>query len=423
VLRALATKAGLAAGEGDRTNARFVKAPMVIGEEPADANIAAHRVNFSATLNREAGAGESPCRVPSRRCDSIVESRAPTLPITSDPLTYSAYQCKSFVVLVPDKDDCAIVQDICRVATSANLRAADGEWRWINDNKRYDYLRLLGEGDSTRLAATLANFFRNSASYGLVSGAWEAANDPTFLNEMRLDLDTWRHLIGADAKLDLLRMPRHGNPFGLELGEGMIAPDTCRHDYHAWRIAGLLNATEPSPMIVEIGGGYGGAARQFYRRHSDGGKWIICDLFETLVLQFYWLKRAGIDVTICLEGQLPDAKLGFEVFLVPAEKAAALNISPDVVYNSHSFSEMDRQTVIGYFKLIAKWRPRFIFHQNSDVLLYPNSERHIEVLASDFPVDPATYHLVYKVASPWTRGGGGRYYEFLFERIADAEPV
>jgi hypothetical protein len=69
--------------------------------------------------------------------------------------------------------------------------------------------------------------------------------------------------------------------------------------------------------------------------------------------------------------------------LVPFKKKLELNLKADLVFNSSSFSEMSRDTINYYFDWINnKIKPKYIFHQNSNVLLFPNSKRHIEILAS-----------------------------------------
>ena len=56
-----------------------------------------------------------------------------------------------------------------------------------------------------------------------------------------------------------------------------------------------------------------------------------------------------------------------------------------------------------------------IYHENSNFLLFPDSERHIEILGKDFPIDTKAYNLIQMTISPFL-GGNGRYREFIYKR-------
>ena len=77
---------------------------------------------------------------------------------------------------------------------------------------------------------------------------------------------------------------------------------------------------------------------------------------------------------------------------------------------------MDQATISYYFKYIKDLQPKILYHENSNFLLFPNSERHIEVLASDLPVDKGLFHLESINITPFN-GGNGRYREFLYTRV------
>ena len=228
-------------------------------------------------------------------------------------------------------------------------------------------------------------------------------------------MDTWLDYTNL-APEQYLSMPDIGMPYGIQFGNNLVTPDICRHDYHAGKIFKILEDMDlSSATVLEIGGGYGGAAYQFLKRDlRKKYRWVIIDLFETLCVQYYWLSSCGIAVDMAIDGHLE--KRSSQVILVPSEMAEKIDIDTNVVYNCNSFSEMARSTVENYFDLInKKWAPRYIFHQNADVLLFPNSPRHVEVVSSQFPIDE-TYKEIYRTLSPWA-GGNGRYREYLYERV------
>ena len=182
-----------------------------------------------------------------------------------------------------------------------------------------------------------------------------------------------------------------------------MAPDQPRHDYFALKIANLHPRT-----VLEIGGGYGGLALQLSRRMKI--KYINIDLPETLYLINFFLSEIGLDVKWAID-HIPEA----DVVLVPADRKHLLKTQIVLVFNSNSLSEMGKQTVAEYCNFINTiWKPKHFLHQNSNVLLFPNSPRHIEVLARDFPIR-GDYREIYRAIAPW-QGAGGRYREFLYER-------
>lgn len=218
-----------------------------------------------------------------------------------------------------------------------------------------------------------------------------------------LDLDAWREFT-EQGDLSILETSDIGSPKGIKANGVFISHDQPRFNYHALRIK-TLNPKS----VLEIGGGYGGLALQLLRMTNV--RYIDIDLPETLYLTYYFLAKSGMDVKWAVDS-FPVA----DVVLVPAGRKEILKGQFDVVFNSYSLSEMGKQSSDEYIDLInTQWQPKYFFHENSNFLLYPNSERHIEILARDFPIDKAKYHKVYQAVSPW-QGSGGRGREFFYER-------
>ena len=61
-------------------------------------------------------------------------------------------------------------------------------------------------------------------------------------------------------------------------------------------------------------------------------------------------------------------------------------------------------------------KPEYIYHENSNFLLFPKSKRHIEILGDEFKIDKKKYNLEYINISPFS-GGSGRYREFFYKKI------
>ena len=238
------------------------------------------------------------------------------------------------------------------------------------------------------------------ASFGLSGFDYDQWAESALL----LDIDTWREFTEQED-VSILATPNTGNPRCFLIDDVPIDADQPRFNYHATRIKGLAPRT-----VLEIGGGYGGLVRQLKKQIDI--QYVDIDLPETLYLAYYFLSKTGFDVKWALEG-IPEA----DVVLVPTDRKHLVKGSFDVVFNSYSLSEMGKSSSDEYLDLInTEWKPRSFFHENSNFLLFPESERHIEILARDFPIDKEKYRKVYQAISPW-QGSGGRGREFLYQRI------
>lgn len=320
----------------------------------------------------------------------------------------------------PGGEDFRIVEEILAIRRQIGQGAsATGEWRWINEHRRSAYLDALEREDAPTLAKLFANLFRTEASHGVVSSDMNAflSGDGQVALESQIlrDIDTWREFTDHQGDdLSALNMPQVGNPYGVKIGETLIGTDTPRHDYFAFRLARLAaKHSIVRPCILEIGGGYGGLCLQLTRRLQDMC-YIDCDLPEGLYATYYFLRRATSKRIAWVLGEAFPDHASADIFLVPAPRASIISGRVDMVFNANSLSEMAAETVAGYMALIHRLRPRYFLHQNSNILLFPDSPRHVEVLATDFPIDRSLYVEVYRAISPW-QGAGGRYREFLYE--------
>jgi len=303
----------------------------------------------------------------------------------------------------PSPEDLKIAQEIITIDKEWKpFHAKGGEWEWINEHKRKDYIDALKNEDADTLAYCLANMFRLDASYGVVT---PGENVFALENDILLDLDALAEF-GTFPILPIKNYKECGNLYGMLTKDGVIAPDAPRFTYFAGKIIDLLKDKKDA-VVLEIGGGYGGLCREILVRKKL--KYIDCDLPETLYLCYFFLKKV-----------LPKASIGWgydvknDISLVPAHEKDTIR-KADLFFNSNSFSEMDAKSVAGYIEVLHKLKPRYFLHQNSNFLLFPDSERHIEVLASKFPIDLKLYRDVYAHIAAW-QGAGGRYREYLYER-------
>lgn len=330
------------------------------------------------------------------------------------------------VIAWPMKEPDAVDAEIAREIISIHERLkyalpADGEWLWINQNKKPEYIRTLQEGDAPGLARILANVFRDPAIYGVITSDFQTIGSLdgqlALENAILLDLDAWREFTEQDdSDLPMLDMPRVGNPYGALINNVLISADHPRHDYYALKLAELARVLEKDrPVVLEVGGGYGGLCLQFHRR-VPRGIFINCDLPESLYLAYYFLRRGTDKKIVWAIDKMPPESEGADIVLLPAQLKEMIAGPVDIFFNANSFSEMERKTVEDYMRLMHRLLPSYFLHQNSNFLLFPNSPRHIEVLASTFPIDKKVFREVYRAIMPW-QGAGGRYREFLYQRM------
>lgn len=320
-----------------------------------------------------------------------------------------------YVAASDDRDD-AIADDLASILEKGRVLfgKSDGEWKYLDEHKRGIYIASIRRPQAVSLPALFSNMFRNDATYGVVSPSYAEVDQAAVKDQILLDLDTCYEFTHLSEIGPLLFEKGLGNPFGLLIDGKVLAPDSARHYYFAEKLVALAAGTT-TKRIIEIGGGYGGLALMLRRLHHSA-PYVIVDLFETCLLQYYFLKKAGLKVAFVLdpaEAPEPDA-----IAIVPTDISDAfLSTLTDtgIVFNSRSFSEMSRGTVEHYFALIQnRLKPACIYLENSNFLLFPDSVRHVEVLASEFPIDPQKYGLVQMNVSPFL-GGSGRYREFLYE--------
>ena len=294
-------------------------------------------------------------------------------------------------------------------------KSKSGEWIYIDEKKRHDFVYALQSNNELLLAENLVNFFVDNSSYGIITPASSELNESS-LNVILDDIDAAIEFGGLnDFDAIKLSSGSSGNPFGLLLeDDGIIQLDSPRHFYYSQLMDKILSRSNKK-SIIEIGGGFGGLVKIFRTFNMENTYYII-DLIETGIIAYYFLKKSNVPVEIVTSYPL-DAKPGV-VYIIPTNIYKEIKYSDvGLVVNFNSFSEMSIPVVDEYFDWIQKIiDPDLILHQNSNFLLFPESERHVEYLADDFPVDDKKYDLLSKFISPF-HGGGGRYRIYSYSRI------
>lgn len=297
----------------------------------------------------------------------------------------------------------AVAAEILAHVRSSGVGDASGTWAWLRQHRQTVLVEALLGDDPAALDSTLASFFRQEFTWGLVS-------PPDSIDD---DLKVWREFTDNRPVAELTS-PTIGQPQGQVVDGTFILPDAPRHDYLARQIASLtMDAARPT--ILEIGGGYGGLA-WFLSRRLPHRCHIDCDLPTTLALAYYYLRLGAPELRVEWHtgGEIDTS--GADVILVPATFREDIRCGADVACNFISLSEMARSDVDAYLRIIQTNGPRFFLHHNANVWPFEKSKfDHVEVMASQFPIDGDRYREIFRAISPWS-GSTGRIREFLYER-------
>ncbi len=293
------------------------------------------------------------------------------------------------------------------------------EWSWINKFKRSNLINSLEKKDINELAKIFSNFFLNNASYGIISWDYNQLKynkkKIEFKSNVYRDYSTWNEFVkkkSTDIKY-LKSEKKFGNCYGVDIDNSLVMIDTPRHDYFASKIIDLVGNSK-SKKILEIGGGYGGLIFQLLKRKFKGTI-INVDIPETLIISYYFLKKFGKKkIIICDLEKNIKFKPEF-IYLCTPNYFLNLDLKIDLICNFHSFSEMSKHDLFNYINKINRMDLKYLLHQNSNILLYPNSKRHIEILADRFPINIKKFKQVGKNISLWV-SGSGRYREYLYKK-------
>ena len=289
-----------------------------------------------------------------------------------------------------------------------------GEWDWLQKNKQSKFINALLEKNTEVVSQFLTNMFKNEATYGYLSPSFsDALYAPEKVkSDILCNIDSCLEFSDITDITPLIS--RHGNPYGLDSGDHAILPDTPRHYYYSYNIFKLLDG-KSAPDLFEIGGGYGGLCLQNWKRFEGNCTITNVDLFPALITAYFYLTKHGVPTNL-VTSENSVVKKNMVNLISATDSHILLNLVPksDLIFNSHSLCEMSEETILTYFKFINSCDVKYFYHDNSNYLLFPNSERHIEVIGDDFPIDKKKFNLKSKYITPFS-GGNGRHREYIYQ--------
>jgi putative sugar O-methyltransferase len=265
-------------------------------------------------------------------------------------------------------------------------------WKELLESEWSRCYEAVARDDVKFMANFLRNFFRNEGLTGFWGAkkmfeVFEQGRDVRRADLMRRQFEAWR---AAFPKTDVkeLEAPSIGNPWGYIIEGTLIYEPAFEYHYHAHYFSQLL-ADIPNPVVVEIGGGFGGLAYHLMKR-IPGIKYIGFDLPENILIQDYYLSCAFPEQAFTLR---PNFDLPY------------LNLKADLIINIRSLSEMPLETILEYHRQIDSAGRLFFFHEN---LSGDRADQLYGIVSSQFP-QLKNFRQVSSSVSRWPRYQDGPY--------------
>ena len=285
------------------------------------------------------------------------------------------------------------------------------EWLPIYENYMGAVMQALQSNQIETLKDMYENLFRNPLSSGLhglhfdMVSTYMNPDNPAnqqaitqYLESCALGVRNFMLTCPGTSVSKLVRPPI-GNPYSYTIEGHCVFPCADYHYTFAEKISILLKK-KTSPVILELGGGFGGMA-YYCLRDIPNVKYICVDLPENAALQAYYLKSHFPTKKIRLFGEIFELN-DFDVLILPSYGIESLpENSVDLSFNSYSLAEMGVPSMENYVRIISKITLDYIYHLN---------HVHWEVSADTFPIDLNKFQLLFRNPTNW--GKDPRKYHF-----------
>jgi len=159
------------------------------------------------------------------------------------------------------------------------------------------------------------------------------------------------------------------------------------YNFQAHYFSGLLKDIE-TPVVIEIGGGFGGLAHHLMRC-SPSIKYVGFDLPENILVQTYYLSCIFPNAKICTyQEDSPPLTLkrldNYDIVLLPNfELKRTDSLVSDLIVNVRGLSGMSYETIVEYFSQIDRIGRLFFYHEN---LCSARKDRLFGIPSRAFPV-------------------------------------
>jgi hypothetical protein len=317
-----------------------------------------------------------------------------------------------------------------RAAKPFAVRGLWAEWLAVNFGS---LMQAVERSDRVALGALLADFDREPFARGIAGSYVDVARYRRSLLGPWYVRTLWCHhrrkLAAEGLDAAELSSPNVGNPAGVLLGGRVISVEMLRYAHHALTAAGLLRDVD-EPVVLEIGGGFGGQAYQILdqarRRGAPVRLYLDFDLPEVLMVASYFMLKALPGLRFRLYGEGPvtaDPGAGFDVGLFPHFAVDQVERgSADLVFNTHSLSEMDELASRHYLGVVNRACRRYFMHANHEKRLtfhQPDGTQSRNVIGSELVPDEQAFKRIFRYPSMHSRPEDRPFpmYAYLYERV------
>ena len=243
-------------------------------------------------------------------------------------------------------------------------------WRLVEGGNLGPVKRALAVHDLDSLRLMYQNFFRDPCGAGLV-GLPGIAHDSTRYKELFLidalhRVDLWQRRTAGRFPLSDLETPDIGNPLGVLVG-GVRVRSGCEDQHFYARKIIELTGSAGTPVVAEIGGGFGGMA-YFLLRDRPGLRYLDFDVPESIALASWYLLKAFPHLKAKLYGEAPlnaETVSRSDIILMPGFMLPQMpDRGVDVSFNSHVLSDMSTASIHEYLGEIVRTTRGSILHVN-----------------------------------------------------------
>ncbi len=303
-----------------------------------------------------------------------------------------------------------------------------GEWEGLINHIYGELLTQIENKQFDCVRRTLSNFAKDKISMGLSAYGTIANGFFTsleFLNYYNNSYNIWKSLTGLSD--DSLVYPKIGNIHGIEEGEGVISWTSFRLSYFAQRITSLLSekTAQSKKTVLEVGGGYGGIPFFLFQKFNfSNNKYMNLDIPENNMVVSFFLMSAFPKKEIFLYGEsLPNND--YDIAIMPNYylKHIPANYT-DLVFNSHSLTEMSQETVKEYLKQIDRISSKYFFHANHEGNPddYDIEHKHVNLNDPAFELPKSAWKRIYRLPETLTNISCKNkittftFWEYLYEK-------
>ena len=241
----------------------------------------------------------------------------------------------------------------------------DNKWIVQNHIDKVDELLQSNPEDLELFGQNEYGYFVNASIYAIAAKRSEEEKD---IIEYHIKCQEKYFKDLTDLSLDFITFPNKYGLYGNANKDGIIPVTAYRMGYYAYQVLKHMDKSHKTPIIMEIGGGWGALAYILTQHFNDNCLYIILDIPTTMMLSSYALYGYGKNVYV-MDGNEPInwdeclEKKGI-VFIPPYLLISVPDKYCDVVINTASLAEMPIDTIKRYLNEVNRITKGFFYSDN-----------------------------------------------------------